>query len=185
MSTEKKYTGFESYIATGTFTREFIHDYEYWCKRIFFQWKKLDMDFDTFYETCWEALLKKINMFDPKIATIQTFCISRINNEAWRAYMAYKAKKKRPEVDCNSELMENTLTDDTEDPKQSLQLFVSYCNRMGVTVNFEELYNDYIQYDGKKVEASAPIIAYAWWRASNNEVGGRNDISKKRRRADN
>jgi len=177
---EKKYTGFESYLTTGTFTKEFIHDYEYWCKRIFFQWKKLAMDFDTFYETCWEALLTKIDMFDPKIATIQTFCISRINNEAWRAYMAYKTKKKRPEVDCNSELMENTLTYENEDAITSLSAFVDYCNRMGVTVNFDELYSDYVE-----EKDSAPMIAYAWWRASNREVGGRNDISKERRRANN
>lgn len=179
--TEKKYTGFESYLTTGTFTKEFIHDYEYWCKRIFFRWKRLDVDFDTFYETCWEALLKQMDLFDPKIATIQTFCISRINNEAWRFFMAYKTKMNRgPEVDCNSEVMENTLTYDKEDPLDSLNLFASYCNTMGVSVNVEELYNDYLKYDGKN--ASAPLIAYTWWRASNKEVGGRNDFSKKWRR---
>ena len=71
-----KYNGFASYLTTGTFTDEFIKDYKYWCKRIYGQWKGLQMEFDTFYETCWEALLTKINQFDPNRATIQTFCIN-------------------------------------------------------------------------------------------------------------
>ena len=175
MSNDKKYTGFESYLTTGTFTKEFIHDYEYWCKRIFFHWKKLAVDFDTFYETCWEALLSKIDMFDPSIATIQTFCISRINNEAWRFYMKYKTK--RQEVDSDSDVIKNTLEDEREDTLLILEEFERYCNSLGVTVNMKELYNDYIEQ-----KDSAPIIAYAWWRANNKEVGGRNDISKERRR---
>lgn len=173
---EKKHTGFEDYLTTGTFTPEFIHDYEYWCKRIFYKWKKLAIDFDTFYETCWEALLTKIDLFDPTIATIQTFCISRINNEAWRFYMKYKTR--RPEVDCNSEIVENTLTAETriEDIKHSMDDFALYCNKQGVEVNIEELYKDYVE-----EKESAPMIVYTWWRATNREVRGRNDICKKRR----
>lgn len=154
-----KHTGFESYLTTGTFTTEFIHDYEYWCKRIFFQWKKLAVDFETFYAICWEALLSRINDFDPGIATIQTFCISRINNEAWRLYM--KKKTRKPEVDVDSDLMKNTLEYTSRETMRSLGEFESYCNGMGVEVNMKELYSQYIQ--GNE---TAPVIAYAWWKAN-------------------
>ena len=138
---DKKYTGFESYISTGTFTKEFIHDYEYWCKRIFNNWN-LFIEFDTFYSICWEALLTKINEFDPGIATIQTFCISRINNEAWRMYM--KNKTRRPETDCNSPVIENTLEAfDEYELSDSIDDFVRYCSKLGVTVDVKKFYEDY------------------------------------------
>lgn len=172
-----KYTGFQSYVTTGKFTPEFIHDFEYWCKRIFWNWKFYDMEFDTFYEICWEALLTKINEFDPKIATIQTFCISRINNEAWRTYMKNKAKK--PEVDTEDDVIKNTLSaEEKETYYEYLNDFVMYCNTQGVIVNKKELYADYIE-----EKDSAPMLAFAWWMAKNKEVGGRNDIQQRKRRA--
>lgn len=152
-----KYTGFTSYLTTGTFTKEFIHDYEYWCKRIYFQWKKLTVDFESFYAICWEALLTKINEFDPSIATIQTFCISRINNEAWRLYM--KVKGKKPEVDVDSDVVKNTVEYSESNMNESLNEFESWCRSKGVSVNKDELYSDYIE--GKE---SPGMLAYSWWK---------------------
>ena len=170
-----KYTGFESYLKNHEFTPEFIHDYEYWAKRIFYNWK-FKIEFDTFYSICWEAILNKIDEFDPNIATIQTFCISRINNEAWRLYM--KNKNAKPEIDCNSPVVENTVEAiDTEELEQSLDDFERYCNKLGVSFNKKQFYADYIE--GKD---TAPMIAYTWWKASNNEVGGINDFQKRKRR---
>ena len=172
---EKKYSGFESYLLTGEFTPEFIHDFEYWAKRIFNNWK-LFIEFDTFYSICWEALLTRINEFDPKIATIQTFCISRINNEAWRQYM--KNKTRKPEIDCDSPVVENTVeTPDIYETIESIEDFERYCNKKGVTINIQEFYKDYTE-----EKYTAPVIAYTWWKAKNNEVGGRYDIQKRKRR---
>lgn len=173
-----KYNGFASYLTTGTFTKEFITDYEYWCKRIYWQWKGLQMEFDTFYETCWEALLTKINEFDPKVATIQTFCISRINNEAWRRYMKIKNGKDN-ETDVDSEVLKNTLEteyDQTEE-ERPFDDFIRYCNTMGIIVNRKELIKEY--YSNSE---SAPMLAYAWWRVNSKEIGGRYDIQSKRKR---
>lgn len=172
----EKHNGFASYLENHEFTSEFINDYKYWCKRIYYQWKKLATDFDTFYEHCWEALLTKINDFNPEIATIQTFCISRINNEAWRFYMKYQTRK--IEIDTDNEVIQNTLTlPEYDEWKDDLYDFQLYCNKMGVKVNLKELYEDYTEQ-----KESAPMIAYAWWKAKNKEVVGRDDISKTRRR---
>ena len=172
---KKKYTGFESYLTERKFTPDFIHDYKYWSYKIFKRWT-LFIDFDTFYSKCWEALLEKINEFDPKIATIQTFCISRINNEAWRFYM--KNKTRRPEIDSDSPVIKNTLEYevDEKDRFEMFSDFVRYAESLGVKVNVKELYADYSE--GKE---SAPMIAFATWRAMNNSVVGRNDILKRKR----
>jgi hypothetical protein len=171
-----KYSGFESYLDKHEFTDDFIKDYEYWCKRIYWQWKGLQMEFDTFYEICWEALLKKISEFDPAISKIQTFCISRINNEAWRAYM--KIKNRKPEKDCNSPVVENTVEAINEDEvMDSINDFARYCNKKGVSIDIAKFYDDYTECK----ENSAPLIVYAWWRAKNKEVGGRYDIQKTKR----
>ncbi len=170
---EKKHTGFEEYLTTGTFTPQFIHDYEYWCKRIYFQWKRLATDFDTFYSTCWEALLNKIDEFDPNIATIQTFCMSRINNEAWRFYMKYKTRK--IEVDTEDDVIKNTLCCDEESIKPNLFEFEQYCNKMGVQVNIDNLYNDYIEQ-----KSTPPMIVYSWWQKMKNKLGeGQNGVSER------
>jgi len=174
-----KYSGFESYLVKREFTPEFIKDYEYWCKRIYWQWKGLQMEFDTFYETCWEALLTKIDEFDPSISKIQTFCISRINNEAWRAWM--KIKNHAPEQDCNSPVVENTVEAiNTDEVMDSINDFARYCNKKGVSIDIDKFYKDYTEYTDKK-EYSAPLIVYAWWRGKNREVGGRYDIQKTKR----
>ena len=172
----KKYTGFESYLTEYKFTPEFIHDYKYWSYKIFKRWT-LFIDFDTFYSQCWVALLEKINEFNPKIATIQTFCISRINNEAWRFYM--KNKTRRPEIDSDSPVIQNTLEYEVDDYDrfEMFSDFVKYANSLGVKVNVKELYADYSE--GKD---SAPMIAFTAWRAMNNSVVGRNDILKRKRR---
>ena len=172
---EKKYTGFEQYLEKKEFTPDFIHDYEYWCKRIFHNWN-LYIEFETFYSICWEALLSKIDDFDPRIATIQTFCISRITNEAWRMYM--KNQTRRTEIDCNSPVIENTLEAyDELALNKSLHDFELYCNNLGVSVDMKKFLEDYTE-----EKDTAPVIAYTWWRASNNEVGGRDDILKAKRR---
>jgi hypothetical protein len=178
-----KYNGFASYLTTGTFTKEFIADYEYWCKRIFWQWKGLQMEFDTFYETCWEALLTKIDEFDPKVATIQTFCISRINNEAWRRYMKIKNGKDN-ETDVDSDVLKNTLesNENIEEKERPFDDFIRYCNTMGIMVNKKELIREYYSYNENDSKTSPVMLAYAWWRATNNEVGGRDDIFSKRKR---
>lgn len=156
-----KYHGFESYLETGEFTPEFMHDYEYWCRKIFRRWT-LFVDFDAFYGQCWEALLSKIKEFDPNIATIQTFCISRINNEAWRRYM--KNKTVRPEVDCDSPVMENTLTArDEVVSRNSLVDFALWCkNARGVDVDLDALYADC----SEGIETPASLV-YAWWKTAN------------------
>lgn len=173
-----KYNGFASYLTTGTFTNEFIKDYEYWCKRIYWQWRGLQMEFDSFYMICWEALLSKIDTFDPNIASIQTFCISRINNEALRRYMKIKNGKDN-ETDIDNDVLRNTLETDYDkiEVERPFDDFIRYCNTMGVIVNREELIKQYYSN-----EVTAPIIVYAWWRAKNNEVEGRNDIQSKRKR---
>lgn len=178
-----KYNGFASYITTGTFTKEFIDDYEYWCKRIYWQWKGLQMEFDTFYETCWEALLTKIDQFDPKRATIQTFCISRINNEAWRRYMKIKDGKNN-ETDVDSDVLRNTLeaNENVEEDQRPFDDFIRYCNTLGIIVNRDEFIKEYYSYNEKENPKSPAMLAYAWWRVTNKEVGGRDDIQTKRRR---
>lgn len=165
----KKYTGFESYLKNHEFTPEFISDYQYWCKRIFKNWT-LFTEFENFYGICWAALLDKdkgISHFDPNIATIQTFCISRINNEAWRLYM--KNKTIRPEVDCDDPIIQGSLSDKGNE-KELFDVFHDfelYANSLGVSVNIKELYEDYTEN-----KYSAPMIAFTSWRAMNNEVGG-------------
>lgn len=173
---EKKYTGFEQYLEKHEFTPDFIHDYKYWCWKIFKRWT-LFIDFDTFYSRCWEALLEKINEFDSKIATIQTFCISRINNEAWRFYM--KNKTARVEIDTENPVIQNTLTHNSNDIDnyEMFSDFERYANSLGVQVNVKELYADYTE-----CKESAPMIAFAAWRAMNKDIGGRNDILKTKRR---
>ena len=121
----------------------------------------------------------KINEFDPSISKIQTFCISRINNEAWRAWM--KIKNHTPEQDCNSPVVENTVEAiNTDEVMDSINDFARYCNKKGVSIDIDKFYKDYTEYTDKK-EYSAPLIVYAWWRGKNREVGGRYDIQKTKR----
>lgn len=172
-----KHTGFQDYVDTGKFTPQFINDYQYWCKRIFRQWS-LFVDFDTFYSICWEALLSKINEFDPKIATIQTFCISRINNEAWRLYM--KNKTRRPEIDSDSAVIANTLeaTKVDNDLFEQFYSFQLYANSLGVQVDLKAFYDQYSS--GQKTPA---MIAFLSWRVHNKQLEGRNDLQKRQRQA--
>lgn len=169
---EKKYTGFESYLTEHKFTPEFIHDYQYWSWKIFKRWT-LFIDFDTFYSQCWEALLEKIDEFDPAIATIQTFCISRINNEAWRSYM--KNKYAKATTDCDSPVIQNTMGYIPRETElyEMFSDFERYANSLGVEVNLEELYADYTE-----EKESDAMIAFAAWRMMHKAVGGRNDIQK-------
>jgi hypothetical protein len=62
------------------------------------------------------------------------------------------------------------------DYDRSIDDFILFCNKNGVEVNREEFVKDYTE--GKE---SPPMIDYMWWRLNNNEIGGRYDISKKRR----
>ena len=190
MAKQPKYSGFTSYLANHEFTPEFIHDYKYWCWKIYKRWT-LFTDFDNFYSICWEALLSKIDEFDPTIATIQTFCISRINNEAWRFYMANKTQSKRPEIDSDDPVIQSDLVarSDTE-MFEIFSDFEKYANSLGVKVNLNELYAQYIETvrhekngnsERTVIEETAPMIAFAAWRAMNRDVLGRNDIIKKRK----
>ena len=180
MAKQPKYSGFTSYLTTHTFTPEFIHDYKYWCWKIYKRWT-LFTDFDNFYSICWEALLSKINEFDPAIATIQTFCISRINNEAWRFYMKNKLKKQ--EIDSDDPVIQSDLIAKSDtDLFEVFSDFEKYANSLGVKVNLEELYKEYTEYDSKSDKESAPLIAFAAWRAMRKDVGGRDDIFKRKRR---
>ena len=174
MARPVKHTGFQDYLTTGKFTPEFIHDYEYWCKRIFFKWS-LFTDFENFYQICWEALLSKINEFDPSIATIQTFCISRINNEAWRLYM--KNKGRAPEIDSDDPVIQGNLVDrNTTELFEIFEDFRKYCNGYGIDVNIKNLYQEY-----SAGEETPALIAFASWRAKRKDIGGRNDIFKTKR----
>lgn len=154
---KQKYTGFSSYLITHTITKEFVKDYEYWTKKIFYHWK-LFTDYENFQSICWEALLSKLPEFDPNIATIQTFCLSRINNEAWRFYM--KTKTKRIEIDCENPVLQSELISKDE---TNIQLFfdgfIKYASRLNISVNIIELYNEY-----KENKMSPSMIAFASWK---------------------
>jgi len=179
MAKQPKYSGFTSYLTTHTFTPEFIHDYKYWCWKVYKRWT-LFTDFDNFYSLCWEALLSKIAEFDPKISQIQTFCISRINNEAWRLYMKNKIAK--TEVDSDDPVIQSDLIAKSEtELYEMFSDFERYANSLGVEVNLQELYKVYTEYDGKSEKESAPLIAFAAWRAMDKSVVGRNDIFKTKR----
>ena len=195
MAKQPKYSGFTSYLTTHTFTPEFIHDYKYWCWKIFKRWT-LFVDFDNFYSICWEALLSKIAEFDPKIATIQTFCISRINNEALRLYTNNKLRLKRnngKEMDSDDPVIQGDLVakSDTE-LFEMFHDFELYASSLGIKVNVPELYKMYTTYkpeskvkdkekQDEQKEEPAPLIAFACWRAMRNDVGGRTDIEPKKK----
>lgn len=170
---KQEHFGFSSYLETGKITQEFITDFEYWSKKIFYHWK-FYIPFEEFQSTCWEALLSKLPEFDPNIATIQTFCLSRINNECLRLYM--KNKQKKVEIDCENPVLQSELiADDDKTPFLLFTDFTQYALKMGVIVNVDELYNDY-----KEGINSPGMIAYASWRLRNKEVEGSNDFSKRR-----
>lgn len=175
MSEKKKHSGFLDYLETGKFTDEFIHDFNYWCKRIYKYWKYL-CEYDDFYENCWEALLSKIDQFDPNIATFQTFCISRINNEALRIYMKNKNHSKITEIDCDDPVIQADLIFGGEtEVYLYFDGFVKYAESMGVTINIDEFYADY-----KEEKITPAMLAFSAWSMKNNEVGGRNDIFKRK-----
>ena len=158
-----KHLGFASYLETGTFTDEFLKDFDYWCKRIYNGWKFLT-DYDDFRMICWEALLKKLPEFDPSISKIQTFCISRISNEAWRLYTFNQARKKKGDnEDVNNPVLENTLTTEEEIVDDWVVSFEKYCEKKGVSVSGNEIENAILQYklEGKK---SPLVIAFSYWK---------------------
>ena len=89
-----------------------------------------------------------------------------------------KNKTRKPEIDCDSPVVENTVeTPDIYEAIESIEDFERYCNKKGVTINIQEFYKDYTE-----EKYTAPVIAYTWWKAKNNEVGGRYDIQKRKRR---
>lgn len=176
MSEKKKHQGFLEYLDKHEFTPNFIHDFEYWAKRIFKLWKFLT-EFDDFYENCWEGLLSKIDEYDPNIGTFQTFCISRINNEALRIYMRNKQRHgKIQEIDCDDPVIQADLVQ-CEGTQEYLFFdgFVRYCESLGVTVDVRKLYEDY-----SEEKFTPPVIAFANWKMMCGEVEGRNDIQKRK-----
>jgi len=171
---EKKPSGFKEYLIYKKFTPNFIHDFDYWCKKIYKRWKYLT-EYEDFHAICWEALLTKIDQFDPSIATIQTFCISRINNEALRIYM--KNKQKRIEIDCDDPVLQDELKyEDGQNIYLLFEGFVKYAQSLGVTVNVDKLFEDYTE-----EKYSPPVLAFISWKLENEGVGGRDDISKRKR----
>jgi hypothetical protein len=159
---KQKYCGFSSYLVEHKITKEFITDYEYWTKKIFYHWK-LFTDYETFQSICWEALLSKLPEFDPEIATIQTFCLSRINNEAWRFYMKTKAKK--IEIDCENPVLQSELVYKSGTNVYFLfSDFVRYAKSMDIDVDVDELYKDY-----SEEKQSPPVLAFVAWKQYNNE----------------
>ena len=160
---KQKYFGFSSYLIEGKITKDFIKDYEYWITKIFYHWK-LFVDFETFKSICWEALLSKLPEFDPNIATIQTFCLSRINNEAWRMFT--KLKSKKVEIDCESPVLQSELVArDESNPYFIFEGFVKYANSLGVEVNVDELYDDY-----KEEKWTPGMIAFSAWKVKENKT---------------
>ena len=154
---KQKYFGFSSYLIEHKITKEFVKDYEYWTKKIFYHWK-LFTDYENFQSICWEALLSKLPEFDPNIATIQTFCLSRINNEAWRFYM--KTKSQKVEIDIENPVIQTDLLNkEATNFEFMFYDFERYCNSMGVNVNIPELCKDY--QEGK---FTPPVIAYVSWK---------------------
>ena len=94
------HTGFTDYVTTGKITQSFINDFRYHCLRSYRQWT-LFIPFEEYYSQCWERLMERLPNFDPKIASIQTLCISTANNECWRLYMKNKILLKHPEDDID------------------------------------------------------------------------------------
>lgn len=171
---KKEYTGWASYLTEHKITPEFVKDFDYWIWKIFYHWK-LFMDFEEFKSNCWEALLSKLPEFDPEIATIQTFCLSRINNECWRAYM--KIKQRKPEITCDDPVLQPQLiAAEPESEYFMFEDFVKYANSMGVCVNVDELYCDL-----KEEKKTPPVIAFVAWKLKNKELEGRDDFPKGRR----
>lgn len=162
---EKKYQGFSSYLINHTITEEFCKDFNYWCKRIYKGWKFLT-EYEDFYMICWEALLSQLPTFNPKVATIQTFCISRISNEAWRQFMQNKSKKNSPTEDITEpEILNSLYSEDTSLSTDYLN-FSIYCNKLGFDVNIKQL-DRYVQIFNKEGTLSDCVIAYLYWKITN------------------
>ena len=159
-----KYTGFAAYAETGEFTPEFFSDFEYWCKRIYKGWKFLT-EFDDFYSICWEALLRQLPEFDPSISKIQTFCISRISNEAWRLYMKNKSGSNRQTNDIDEpEIQSMMISAYVPTECENLISFTQHCHNMGIGLNADELREQVIEYD-KNGKISSAVIAYLYWKS--------------------
>lgn len=152
-----EHTGFLQYQETGTITKEFINDFNYWCRRTFRYWT-LFIDYDEFNSICWTALLERLPKFDPAIATIQTYCISTINNEAWRRYTKNKGVKH--ECDCDDTVVQNMLYN-VDDHCSKLQYYIECAKHLGIDVDREALQLAY--------QEQCPgvfVKALDWWLAS-------------------
>lgn len=135
-----KYNGFSSYLETGEITPEFIGDFQYWCRKIFNRWT-LFTPFEDFYSQCWEALMERLPKFDPKIATIQTLCISTANNECWRIYMKNKIKLSHPEDDIDDPVVNSNIKHEVSwDVCLALQ---DDFNNLGIEIDLETIRKEY------------------------------------------
>lgn len=139
-----KYNGFASYLEKKEITPEFITDFEYWCKKMFKRWT-LFVDFEEFYSQCWESLMERLPNFDPKIATIQTLCISTANNECWRIYMKNKIRIAHPEDDIDDPVINSNIKCKETECASFLELFNEF-KRLGIQADLDmikkEYYND-------------------------------------------
>lgn len=89
-----------------------------------------------------------------------------------------KNKTAKQEIDSDDPVIQSDLIAKSETEMYEIfSDFERYANSLGVNVNLKELYKDYTE-----EKDSAPMIAFAAWRAMNKDVGGRNDIFKKQRR---
>lgn len=152
---DKVYTGFASYLVEHKITKEFIGDFDYWAKKLFRQWT-LFMPYEDFLSQCWEKLMEGLPTFDPEKATIQTFCISRINNECWRIYM--KNKSLHAEDDIDDPVVNRDIESRESFDVSYFNEYARHCLSLGINVNLQDLYSDYIEgYESDVVKC------FCWW----------------------
>lgn len=161
-----KHDGFLTYLTTKTFTNDFITDYEYWCHRIFRGWT-LFIDFDEFYNKCWEELLDKLREkpFDPSVATFQTYVISTITASAQRIWMKNKSYRNHPEVDCDDPIISNSVS--MNDSYFSLfEPMIRFADKLDLEVDLDEV-------DAIYQENDKTIVAKAvdWWKLKYEQGG--------------
>lgn len=149
-----KYFGFAHYAETGKIDSDFIHDFNYWIGVVYHRWS-LFIEYDDFYSICWTALMARLPLFDPKIATIQTYCISTINNEAWRRYMKNKAT--RPECDCDDEVVATKLYTEVDNIKK-FQTYIEQAKSLNIKVE-----EDWLEMKYQKQDDDIFTSTLNWW----------------------
>lgn len=156
----KNHNGFLTYLETGEFTEDFITDYEYWCRRIFRGWN-LFIDFEEFYNKCWEEFLLKLqkNPFDPSLGlTFQTYVISTPNAAAQRIWMNNKKYKNHPEVDCDDPIISNSVSVN-DDYFSLFEPMIKYAKTLEIEVDVRDIESIY-----QEDENSFITKVIDWWK---------------------